>query len=134
MNTPNSAAAETILNKHAPLATRRLGSLDQFRGYAVAVMFVVNFCRGLAEVPNWIKHHDTLPKLFFVQSSTEYWSRAGSLLHTDVEGQRDIELDPNTRIYLIAGAQHLGQPQRTEQSVATCVTHSNTVGQYCALH
>ncbi|TWT50569.1 hypothetical protein Pla22_33120 [Rubripirellula amarantea] len=55
-----------------------------------------------------LRGKNDLPKLFFVQTSTEYWSRAASLLHTDVEGTRDLELDPNTRIYLIAGAQHLG--------------------------
>ncbi|QDT04481.1 hypothetical protein K227x_28720 [Rubripirellula lacrimiformis] len=49
-----------------------------------------------------------LPKLFFVQSSTEYWSRAASLLHTDVNGSRDVDPEANTRIYLIAGSQHLG--------------------------
>ena len=49
-----------------------------------------------------------IPKIMFVQSSTEYWSRGASLLHTDVEGKRDLTLDPNVRIYLIAGTQHLG--------------------------
>lgn len=48
-----------------------------------------------------------VPKTFFVQSSTEYWSRAASLLHTDVEGKTDLESDPDVRIYLIAGSQHL---------------------------
>ena len=43
----------------APSTAGRLGSLDQFRGYSVAVMFIVNFCGGLAAIPNWIKHHDT---------------------------------------------------------------------------
>jgi hypothetical protein len=49
-----------------------------------------------------------VPKLFFIQTSTEYWSRGASLLHTDVEGERDVAIDPNVRIYLVAGAQHLG--------------------------
>ncbi len=49
-----------------------------------------------------------VPKMIFTQTSTEYWSRAASLLHTDVEGKRDLKLDPNVRIYLISGAQHLG--------------------------
>lgn len=49
-----------------------------------------------------------IPKIMFVQTSTEYWSRGASLLHTDVEGKRDLTLDPNVRVYLIAGAQHLG--------------------------
>jgi predicted acyltransferase len=50
---PVTAAAT---EKSAPW---RLGSLDQFRGYSVAVMFIVNFCGGLAAIPDWIKHHDT---------------------------------------------------------------------------
>jgi predicted acyltransferase len=37
----------------------RLVSLDQFRGYAVAMMFIVNFCGDLRAIPDWIKHHDT---------------------------------------------------------------------------
>ncbi|QDT32334.1 alpha/beta hydrolase domain-containing protein [Thalassoglobus polymorphus] len=55
-----------------------------------------------------LRSQGELPKIFFVQTSTEYWSRAGSLLHTDVEGVRDLDLEENARIYLIAGAQHLG--------------------------
>jgi len=49
-----------------------------------------------------------VPKIIFTQSSTEYWSRAASLLHTDVEGQRDIALPDNVRVYLVSSAQHLG--------------------------
>jgi hypothetical protein len=49
-----------------------------------------------------------LPKIFFTQTSTEYWTRGASLLHTDVEGKKDVELDPNVRLYCVAGAQHLG--------------------------
>jgi hypothetical protein len=48
-----------------------------------------------------------VPKTFFVQSSTEYWTRAASLLHTDTEGKEDLEPDPEVRLYLIAGSQHL---------------------------
>lgn len=40
-------------------APARLGSLDQLRGYAVAVMFIVNFCGSYKSIPDWIKHHDT---------------------------------------------------------------------------
>lgn len=49
-----------------------------------------------------------VPKMIFTQTSTEYWSRAASLLHTDVEAHKDIELPPEVRVYLVAGAQHLG--------------------------
>lgn len=47
-----------------------------------------------------------VPKVFFTQTSAEYWNRAGSLLHTDVQGTRDIDPDPNVRIYLITGTPH----------------------------
>jgi len=49
-----------------------------------------------------------LPKIIYTQSSTEYWTRGASLLHTDVEGKKDVPLDPNVRLYVAAGAQHLG--------------------------
>lgn len=49
-----------------------------------------------------------VPKMIFTQSSTEYWSRGASLLHTDVEGRRDLDLPPEVRVYLVAGSQHLG--------------------------
>ncbi len=37
----------------------RIASLDQFRGYAVATMLIVNFCGSLKAIPDWVKHHDT---------------------------------------------------------------------------
>ncbi|HPM82662.1 MAG TPA: alpha/beta hydrolase domain-containing protein [Candidatus Anammoximicrobium sp.] len=49
-----------------------------------------------------------VPKIMFTQTSTEYWTRGASLLHTDVAGTKDVELDPNARLYVVAGAQHLG--------------------------
>ncbi len=49
-----------------------------------------------------------VPRMMFVQTSTEYWSRGASLLHTDVAGKIDLELPPEVRVYLVAGAQHLG--------------------------
>ncbi|MFC2171740.1 alpha/beta hydrolase domain-containing protein [Acidobacteriota bacterium] len=48
-----------------------------------------------------------LPKFFFVNSSTDYWTRAASLLHTDAEGTRDAPIDPAVRIYAIAGRTHV---------------------------
>ncbi|MGI9434313.1 MAG: alpha/beta hydrolase domain-containing protein [Geminicoccaceae bacterium] len=48
----------------------------------------------------------TVPKLFYTTTSTEYWTRAASLLHTDVDGKRDVPLAPEARLYHFAGAQH----------------------------
>ena len=47
-----------------------------------------------------------LPHLFYTTTSTEYWTRAASLLHTDVTGSEDVPLDPHARLYFLAGAQH----------------------------
>jgi hypothetical protein len=47
-----------------------------------------------------------LPKFMVINSSTDYWTRAASLLHTDVEGKADAAIDPSFRIYLISGRAH----------------------------
>lgn len=48
----------------------------------------------------------SVPKIFYTNTSTEYWTRAASLLHTDVSGEKDVSLAPETRLYVFAGAQH----------------------------
>lgn len=48
----------------------------------------------------------TLPKIFYTTTSTEYWTRAASLLHTDVLGKQDVPMAANTRLYFFASAQH----------------------------
>ena len=49
---------------------------------------------------------NTVPKVMHTHSSSEYWSRSGSLVHTDPLGQRDVELPPEVRVYTYGGAQH----------------------------
>ncbi len=49
---------------------------------------------------------DTVPRVFHTQSSSEYWHRSGSLVHTDPLGQRDAEIPPEVRIYSFGGTQH----------------------------
>jgi hypothetical protein len=46
------------------------------------------------------------PKVFHILSNSEYFNRAGSLIHTDPAGTRDIEPPPATRIYFIASGPH----------------------------
>jgi hypothetical protein len=48
----------------------------------------------------------TAPKVFHLLTNSEYFNRAGSLVHTDPTGTRDADLPPNTRIYMIASAPH----------------------------
>jgi hypothetical protein len=50
---------------------------------------------------------DVLPKMVYLNSATDYWTRGASLLHTDVEGTRDAAIDPSVRIYLAASKAHV---------------------------
>jgi hypothetical protein len=51
----------------------------------------------------------TDPLLIETNTSTEYWQKGASLLHTDPLGQRDVALPANVRAYLVAGTQHGGK-------------------------
>lgn len=46
------------------------------------------------------------PKIFYTNSSAEYWRGDASLLHIDPTGERDLDPAPESRIYLFAGTQH----------------------------
>ena len=48
----------------------------------------------------------TAPKLFHLLTNSEYFNRAGSLVHTDATGTKDAALPANTRVYMIASAPH----------------------------
>jgi hypothetical protein len=60
-----------------------------------------------------------VPLVMYTGTSTEYWARAASLLHTDVAGKVDAELDPHVRVYFIAGGQH----QNTRTSTRSTNAH-----------
>lgn len=47
-----------------------------------------------------------VPKIFYTNSSYEYYGRAASLTHTTLDGTRDFEPPATTRIYLFSGTQH----------------------------
>ncbi|HEY0423016.1 MAG TPA: alpha/beta hydrolase domain-containing protein [Rhodopila sp.] len=51
----------------------------------------------------------TDPLLIETNTSTEYWQKGASLLHTDPLGTQDIALPPNVRAYLLPGTQHGGK-------------------------
>ncbi len=56
-----------------------------------------------------LRGDDTDPKLIETNTSTEYWQKGASLLHTDPLGTRDVALPPHVRCFLIAGTQHGGK-------------------------
>ena len=49
---------------------------------------------------------ETMPRVFYTNSSTEYWRSVAALAHTTPDGRQDISLPDNTRIYHFAGTQH----------------------------
>jgi len=48
----------------------------------------------------------TAPKIFFTNTSYEYWGRTASLIHTSADGLKDATPGENARIYFLAGLQH----------------------------
>jgi hypothetical protein len=48
----------------------------------------------------------TVPKIFYTYSSTEYWARVGSLATTTVDGSQDVSLGASSRLYFLAGTPH----------------------------
>jgi len=62
----------------------------------------------------------TDPKLIEVNTSTEYWQKGASLIHTDPAGKADLPALPNHRMYLCAGTKHGGRfGATTERGNAT---------------
>jgi len=51
-----------------------------------------------------------VPKIFFSNTSYEYWGRAGALIHTSADGKDDVPISPNVRIYKFTGLQHFSGP------------------------
>ena len=62
-----------MTDRTAPASSGRMASLDQFRGYTVVGMILVNFVGGYAVVPKILEHHNTycsyadtiMPQFFF---------------------------------------------------------------------
>jgi Alpha/beta hydrolase domain len=62
---------------------------------------------GLLDATN--RSH-TAPKIFFTNTSYEYWGRAASLIHTSSDGLKDAVPGENARVYMLAGLQHFTGP------------------------
>jgi Alpha/beta hydrolase domain len=70
---------------------------------------------GLLDAP--VKSH-TVPKIFYTNTSYEYWGRAASLVHTTADGKKDAALARNTRVYFLAGLQHFSGAFPPQKSMA----------------
>ena len=53
---------------------------------------------------------NVVPKIFFSNTSYEYWGRAAALLHTTPDGKQDFAVSPSVRIYHLTGLQHFSGP------------------------
>lgn len=52
------------------------------------------------------KNKEALPRVFHVNTGWEYWARGNSLLHTTIDGKRDVDEAPHERHYYFSGTQH----------------------------
>lgn len=64
------------------------------------------------------------PLLIEVNTSTEYWQKGASLLHTDPLGRHDLALDRTARVFMVAGTQHGGRAGLTP-AAGPCVNPRN---------
>lgn len=53
---------------------------------------------------------NVIPKIFFSNTSYEYWGRAAALIHVTADGKSDAPISPNARIYHFTGLQHFTGP------------------------
>ena len=53
-----------------------------------------------------LKARGKLPKVYFTNTSAEYFRGDASLIHTDVGGKRDVAHSDSVRVYHFAGTQH----------------------------
>jgi len=67
-----------------------------------------------------------VPKIMLTNHETEYWTRAASLVHTDVLGTQDaLDLThPDVRFYAVNGSQH-GSPSATSRRTNANDQHSD---------
>jgi hypothetical protein len=56
------------------------------------------------------KADKTVPRIFFSNTSYEYWGRVASLIHTGADGKRDATISDNVCIYHFTGLQHFSGP------------------------
>ena len=65
---------------------------------------------------------DTCPKMFEINSETEYWNKAASLLTTDTQGNDlDLAATPNVRYYLLSSLSH-ARRGRNRDAANSCRT------------
>ena len=73
-----------------------------------------------------LKRPKTDPLVIHTQTSTEYWQRRGSLVHTDTRGN-DLPQPKGVRVYTWASAQHFADPLPKRPERGVCQNYRNIV-------
>jgi len=73
-----------------------------------------------------LKNPKTDPLVIHTQTSTEYWQRRGSLVHTDLSGN-DLQVPDNVRIYFWSSSQHYADPRSDTPNQGVCQYQQNLV-------
>jgi len=63
--------------------------------------------KGLLDL---VSTEKVVPKIFFSNTSYEYWGRAAALIHISPEGKKDVPISDHIRIYHFTGLQHFSVP------------------------
>jgi predicted acyltransferase len=82
----------------AKFASSRIVSMDQFRGYTVAGMFLVNFVGGLAAFPQVLKHHNGHPYFSYADSIMPSFMFAAGFSYR-LTTLRRLSQQPSARTY-----------------------------------
>jgi hypothetical protein len=65
------------------------------------------------------------PKIFYTNSSNEYWRGSAALTHVSVDGADDLMPPDNVRIYLFAGTQHVPASFPPRRGAGRALPNSN---------
>src|SRR5947199_1790367 len=91
----------------APAGSPRIISMDQFRGYTVAGMFLVNFVGGLAAFPEVLKHHNGHPYFSYADTILPSFLFAAGFSYRLIVARRLPQLGP-ARTYRRVAVRCLG--------------------------
>lgn len=112
---PTTAGAGRIWFNHRFAQPTRLAGLQHEDTLCYADRFPFSYATSTnhltGETDGLLRRPATDPLIFHIDSSTEYWNRRGSLVHTNTRGE-DLDQPDNVRIYLIASSQHSSDPSR----------------------
>jgi len=68
----------------------------------------------------------TVPKIFYINGSCEYWGRVAPLLHISPDGKADVPLPETTRIFFMTGTPHGSGGFPPNKNTAQYTTNPNS--------